>query len=366
MRVAVRDVFTSITNAPPSSPTTETKAVVANEMPGLSLESIKSMFVTKMFNKYNAVNKAFRVFRGKANTDGSTLTYDDIRRAFTDLNIAPTAAQFKELCAWFDPSNNGFVTYVDFNKVIGPIILPNSKDTSDAMVKMETTSGAQDGLTFNPSARLGNNRPFEEREKDRMKLPIVGKNLKEWCKDPQPTWEEYAKSFRGTEGFSPIRSDESSEGFQAPAIVERIERTEVAVAAPVTAPPAPVAPVDVNKLEERMRKALGRGWVHAAADIKKSAGTGRLLPETVRDILAERAVPMTSREAAALAQRYGAPTGGIDADKMLQHVFKAPFAGAAPTKTARIAVAAMTATSTAKPAPSAFVKGATAKTVSIF
>ena len=365
---------------PPSLSPAEDKVAVKKELPGLSLQAIKDLFVSKMFNKYNAVNKAFRTFRGSSNNDGSILTYADIARAFTDLNISLTKSQESELCKWFDVSQNGHVTYADFNKVLGPIILPHAKDQSNAMRTMEATSGAQDGLTFNPTARLGNNRPWEVREKERQDaVKIVGDSPAEWAKVDEPdSWEQYARTFRGTAGFAPVSPQVggASEGFMPPNAVEMS-------ASPLKvetrgggggggAPAAPLAPIDLNKLEERLRKALGRGWVHAAADIKKAVGVARgsgVSAETVRDLLAERSVPMTSREAAALAQRYASPTGGIDADKMLTHVFKASFAGAAPTKPARVTAPTIVKATALPPTPimpTAFVKGATKKNVSIF
>ena len=382
----------------PPPPPSEDSGKVAKLIPTLSMKEIKALFVAKIFNKYNAVNKAFRTFRGSMNDDGSILTYADIVRAFTDLNIQVTPEQEVELCAWFDVSGNGHINYSDFNKVLGPVILPNAKDQSSAMLTMEATSGAQNGLTFNPSARLGNNRSWDVREKERIKnIPIVGDINNErhaGAAHKEQQWTQYSNTFRGIDSalaYSPTTAKAETVAFavrpststgagsaltSASAAAESLSSAAHgarAATAPLSAAAGP--PVDLNKLEERLRKALGRGWVHAAADIKKAVGSSRggaVSPEAVRDVLAERSVPMTSREAAALAERYASPTGGIDADKMLTHIFKASFAGAIPTKapppTARSVGPAVKAAPApvAAPAPAAFVKGATKKNVSIF
>ena len=351
-----------------------------------SLDAIKRIFTEKVFIKYNAVNKIFKNFKGKS-SQSNLLSYAEMRRGFADMNLTISDAQARDLEKWFDPEGKGHITYADFNNVLGPIILPNAKDTSRTMEAMERTSGAQDGLTFNPGARLGNNRSFEEREAERLAAKVI---IGAHAPSPGLPWDDYVKTFRGTAGFDSVSpSPKGDAGFGGAAAAASIAAAagdyelKFAAAAPAAAasssaaaassssaaaaPAAAAAPVDVNKLEERLRKALGRGWVHAAADIKKR---GAAVPaDAVRDILAERAVPMTSREAAALAARYAAPTGGIDANKMLTHVFKAAFAGAelskpkaaAPAPAARAAPAPAAA-----PAPSAFVKGATKKSVSIF
>jgi hypothetical protein len=339
-----------------------------------SLDAVKELFATKMFNKYNNVNKAFRNFHAGCVSD-SVISHDEMKRAFTKMNIPLKPDQERGIIQWFDPENKGFITYESFNKVLGSIVLPTAKDTSDAMKEMELKSGAQEGLVFDPSARLGNNRPLEQREKDKERKHIVGSAI---ARDVI-SWEDFCKSFRNTPGFesaSPIKSsftraDDAGFGSSAASAAASSRVAEVdatpAAAETVRAGGAQAAPVDVAKLEERMRKTLGRGWVHAAAEIKKQAGgvRGAALPiDALRDVLAERAVPMTAREAAALAARYAAPAGGIDADKMLMHVFKAAFA--ANVSASKPVSKAAPAPAAAPVAPSAFVKGATKKSVSIF
>ena len=338
-----------------------------------SLDAVKALFTSKMFNKYNNVNKAFRTFHAGCASD-SVISHDEMKRAFTKMNLPLKPDQERGIISWFDPENKGFITYESFNKVLGNIVLPDAKDTSRAMTEMEVKSGAQDGLVYDPTARLGNNRPLEVREKDNSVKHIVGSA----ARAEGLSWDDFCKSFRDTPGFgpsSPLKSSLSSanvensgdRGFPANSSSSDAEGSPSAAAETSRASVPQHGPVDVAKLEERLRKTLGRGWVHAAAEIKKQTGGARgasLPAEALRDVLAERSVPMTAREAAALAARYAAPSGGIDTDKMLTHVFKASFAANVP--------AAKTATKTVVPvaativAPSAFIKGATKKSVSIF
>jgi Ca2+-binding EF-hand superfamily protein len=339
-----------------------------------SLEAVKTLFAAKMFNKYNNVNKAFRTFHAGCASD-SVISHDEMKRAFTKMNLPLKPDQERGIISWFDPENKGFITYESFNKVLGAIVLPNAKDTSRAMTEMEVKSGAQDGLVYDPTARLGNNRPLEVREKDKSVKHIVGSA----APSKGLGWDDFCKTFRDTPGFgasSPAKPSPSSanaenagdRGFYAGASTAADAERDVPAAARAAA--TLQGPVDVAKLEERMRKTLGRGWVHAAAEIKKQTGgaRGASLPvEALRDVLAERAVPMTAREAAALAARYAAPAGGVDTDKMLTHVFKASFAANVPAaKPAVKAAARPVAVAAATVAPSAFIKGGAKKSVSIF
>lgn len=361
----------------PPAGMTVPKVSYAESMMQPSLEAVKTLFASKMFNKYNNVNKAFRTFHAGCASD-SVISHDEMKRAFTKMNLPLKPDQERGIISWFDPENKGFITYDSFNKVLGAIVLPDAKDTSRAMTEMEVKSGAQAGLVYDPTARLGNNRPLEVREKDNSVKHIVGSA----APTPGMGWDDFCKTFRDTPGFgasSPAKSSLSSAnaenagdgGFYAGASTAADAERDVPAAADTARTGATLqGPVDVAKLEERMRKTLGRGWVHAAAEIKKQTGgaRGASLPvEALRDVLAERAVPMTAREAAALAARYAAPAGGVDTDKMLTHVFKASFAANVPaSKPAAKEAARPVAVAAATVAPSAFIKGGAKKSVSIF
>ena len=302
--------------------------------------------------------------------------------------------------------------YQSFSKVVGALIHPNARDTSKAMLEIEETSGAQEGLYFVPTARLGGNQldsvkakleaqresvrlgdaaPPPEPEVEVMPLHITGFRSPSSSLKSSTSAEVVGFSSEnsgggaraggggGGSGAGAGSSASSSSSSAAPAA------SAAAASAAAAAPAQVLAPVSIEALEDRMRKLLGRGWVHAAADIKRQARHGgkAISSEALRDVLAEKGVPLTGREVNALASRYSSSAGGsgsVDVDGLLTNAFKASFAGAAPpakrasaasatssstastasasarpsAATARLAASAQSAASTAR--PSAFVK----------
>jgi Ca2+-binding EF-hand superfamily protein len=318
-----------------------------------SIDELERLFTLKIVTKYATVQKAWRAM--DQDRDNS-LSVPEFRTAFESMNMPLTDAIYKAVLARFDPQGKGYVTYPDFNNIIGSIIHPNAKDTSKAMLQMEEESGAQDGLYFVPTARLGTNaidsvRKAKQLQKESVKL---GDN----AKAPLPSMESFPETvggFRSPKSSTSGKGGAADSGFpggraedafsSSASATARLSGEPTSAAAPAA---KPLPPVDVGKVEERMRKVLGRGWVHAAADIKKAASGSKAIPtEVLRDVLAEKGVPLTAREANALASRYSGSGGGVNVDGLLTQAFKATFAGASVPLAAAAAAAKPSATASA-------------------
>jgi hypothetical protein len=303
------------------------------------------------------------------------LSYKEFRQAFEFMCMPLKDYQFDAMVARFDPSGKGVIKYDDFNRVIGPLIHPEARDSSRAMQSIEETSGAQSGLVFHPGAKLGGNVPFAVRT---ARLAAEAQLLGAKAKPQAPAFGTYSvlsgssSSGRAQVEAFPEPEEEAAqqEGQQAQAsgssAAAAASSSSSSSSSSSAAAPAAAAPLDVAKLEERVRKALGRAWVHVAAEVKKAGGGGRggsVAVDVLRDVLAERGVALTSREAQALASRYAAPSGGVEVDRLLSTVFKASFAGALPSKPAAAAPSVRSGSSrgaapaaAAPAAPSAFVR----------
>ena len=341
-------------------------------------KELHRMFNRKIVTKYATVQRAWREMDMDKD---NVLSHAELVKNFANMNIPLEGDMVAEVLREFDPSNRGHVTFQDFSHVVGALIHPNARDTSKAMQDIEETSGAQGGLYFNPTARLGGN--LLDSAKARLEEMRASVKLGDAAPAPLPPLDSMPKGVTGFRsprnspggasssmrvelvGFSAENSSEAGKGAGAGAGAEA-RRGSAALAA---APALVLAPVSVEALEERMRKVLGRGWVHAAADIKRLAGAGgkAIGVDALRDVLAEKGVPLTGREVSALAARYGGGEGKVSVDGLLTSAFKASFAGAAPPakkpsaapapSTARMAASARAATSAATAsAPSAFVK----------
>lgn len=346
-----------------------------------SIDELERLFTLKIVTKYATVQKAWRSMDQDRD---NTLSVPEFRTAFESMNMPLTDNIYKAILARFDPEGKGHVTYSDFNKIIGAIIHPNAKDTSKAMLTMEEESGAQNGLYFVPTARLGTNAIDSVRKARQVQKESV--KLGDHAKAPLPSMESFPEKVGGfrspkssASGGSGLDSGfpggggggggggSSRDAFSSATVRHSEEPSSAAAAAPAA---KPLPPVDVGKVEERMRKVLGRGWVHAAADIKKAASGAKAIPtEVLRDVLAEKGVPLTAREANALASRYSGSGGGVNVDGLLTQAFKASFAGASvplaaaaaakPASTSRSSTAALASSAkavAAKGPPSAFSK----------
>lgn len=76
-----------------------------------------------------------------------------------------------------------------------------------------------------------------------------------------------------------------------------------------------IGSVDLHETEVKMRKILGKSWTHVYKDIRKKQerDAGSVIStHRFRDLMAERGVPLTSKEVRALARRYSAATPDPD------------------------------------------------------
>jgi Ca2+-binding EF-hand superfamily protein len=105
------------------------------------------------------------------------------------------------------------------------------------------------------------------------------------------------------------------------------------------------AAMDLDPIAQKMRRVLGKAWMNVARDVEKKAeheaaraGTalpqGGLVPASVlRDTLAERGVPLTSKEVRAISLKYhgsGTPASrGIDGAVDVERMTAAMFSGSA-------------------------------------
>ncbi len=382
----------------PTAPKLSHEALIAPK----SAKELHALFNKKIVTKYATVQRAWR----EMDVDkDNRLTHAELLRAYYNMNIPLEGDAFKrEVLKEFDPENKGFVTYQDFSKVIGNLIHPNARDTSRAMLTMEEESGAQPGLYFVPTARLGGNALDKQKAAKEAQREAV--RLGDAAPPPMPPMDsmpEKISGFRSPRASPKAGGSVELVGFAeaagaaaaaAPSASAFADGGRLAAAPAPAAPAAPaargaaapaaatvLAPVSVELIEDKMRKLLGRGWVHAAADIKRAAGgeRGRSIGvEALRDVLAEKGVPLTAREASALQARYSSGAGSVDVDGLLSNAFKASFAGAAPPArkaapaamaggagaTARLAAAAQAASARAQ--PSAFVKPGGGGKVGIF
>jgi len=85
-----------------------------------------------------------------------------------------------------------------------------------------------------------------------------------------------------------------------------------------------------------MRRVLGKSWVNVYRQVKQDQGGGapdaRLSGDAFRDMMAERGVPLTSKEVRALGIKYSTGDvrdGTIDAEKLLTSTFQGRTGSAA-------------------------------------
>lgn len=337
-----------------------------------SLVAAEKLLQDKLYNKFGQVQKAFRLFDEDKSGE---LSYDEFRRAMHTLNISLNEEMMMALVAKFDPEHEGAISYENFNSYVGKILHVSAKDESASMLELERFGGMQDGLTFNPNAHNAN------KAKDRgMSEGALGTHahaahvnlidsmaeFKDDEEDPTassgPSPPPAApRSVAGsvTGAAATVRRD-SRDSLRAAAVAAPEARRASAAGVPYNAAPRVVransiatAEFDLAGTEEKMRRVLGRSWVQVFSDVKKASGSAPgLSSDSFRDVMAERGVPLTSREVRALAARYsGGAAGEVDAESLLRNTFKArPGTAAARPSLGRTGAPAPVA------APSAFTR----------
>jgi Ca2+-binding EF-hand superfamily protein len=238
-----------------------------------SIPALEKLMATKLFSKYSTVQRAFRNMDADKSGD---LSYKEFRQAFEFMCMPLKDYQFDAMVARFDPSGKGVIKYDDFNRVIGPLIHPEARDSSRAMQSIEETSGAQSGLVFHPGAKLGGNVPFAVRT---ARLAAEAQLLGAKAKPQAPAFGTYSvlsgssSSGRAQVEAFPEPEEEAAqqEGQQAQAsgssAAAAASSSSSSSSSSSAAAPAAAAPVDVAKLEEQAarRTALPMAPLAAAA-----------------------------------------------------------------------------------------------------
>lgn len=193
----------------------------------------------------------------------------------------------------YDDSSNGKISYAEFSARMGPFLEASAENAARLMLSSEEVKGA-----------LG----------DDAAVAVLSS---------MP-----AKSSGGGSGSGVPRRPSTAAASVGGSGAPRMYR----------APSIATADMDLSNTENKMRRVLGRSWVNVYKEIKKeNGGSAAVLPgDAFRDRMAEKGVPLTSKEVRAIALRYGAE-GNVDVEKVMSATFKT---GASPSKPTRPASAA--------------------------
>lgn len=123
-------------------------------LPAMKLSDAEKIIVAKLYGKFSHVQQAFRMFD---DDKSGGLGYEEFKTAMRTLGISLSEQDFETMCMQYDKSGDGTISYDEFNARVGPMLHPDAINHSAAFKEMTITAGAQDGLAFNPHARLGLN-----------------------------------------------------------------------------------------------------------------------------------------------------------------------------------------------------------------
>ena len=309
-------------------------------MKPMALADAEKIMATKLFNKFDKVQKAFRLYDEDKSGE---LSYDEFRNMIRSMNVGMTNEHIVALIQRYDPDGDGSISYDEFCKMVGPLIHPDAKNTSKAHEDMMVKSGAQDGLIMNA------NKKFAKVEDDDGPIGGFGDG-----KAPAPTKADEIKKAAAKDdhhhddhheeehaaGGDPQPPEAAAARAAAPAAHHGggsaaahhggAAHHGVAAAAVRRAGSVATSQLDVNATEEKMRRVLGKSWTAVYKQVKDAEAAPR--PDAFRDMMAERGVPLTSKEVRALGLKYGAGEGAIDAQRLLTSTFQgkaAPRPGSA-------------------------------------
>jgi Ca2+-binding EF-hand superfamily protein len=293
----------------------------------MPLAEAEKIIADKLFNKFSAVQKAFRLYD---EDHSGELSYDELRRMFRTLNVNLTNDQFISLVKKFDPDGDGSISYEEYNRQLGPLIHPSAQDSSRSMKELLVRGNAQDSLVFNPTKLNAK----EKEEVDILGGSAVGGEAgegDEGAADPAPASGSDGDEVSSVAGkprssVAPVAAVRSSD--YAAAEAPRLRRANSVA----------TSQWDVDATEEKMRRVLGKSWVQVYRDVRKTEGVdaSQVAPEAFRDMMAEKGIPLTSKEVRALSLRYGAGAGAgagaggagapaINVDRLLKDTFKGPL-----------------------------------------
>jgi Ca2+-binding EF-hand superfamily protein len=270
----------------------------------MPLVEAEKIMAEKLFNKFDRVTKAFRLYDEDKSGE---LSYDEFRNMIKSMNVGLTNDHVVALIKRYDPDGDGSISYDEFCKMVGPLIHPDAINTSKSFTTMMEVSGAQDGLSHDPNKKM-RHKPKEEEE-------VIGGTGSH--SDPQPVSAE--DKISAPVGVS-SSSSSSSQSILAP-IARAGASSGVSGVPPLRrAGSVATSQMDVNATEAKMRHVLGKSWVHVYKQVKGTESSA-VSGDSFRDMMAERGVPLTSKEVRALSLKYSAGDGTLDAEKLLTSTF---------------------------------------------
>jgi Ca2+-binding EF-hand superfamily protein len=328
---------------------------IAQEDKPMPLVQAEKILAEKLFNKFSAVQRAFRLYDEDKSGE---LSYDELRRMFRSLNVILSDEHFIALVQRYDPNGDGSITYEEFNQQIGPLIHPDAQDSSRSMQELLVRGNAQDSLVFDPNKRESHH------DEDNDVLGAVPSSPSQAAAPSSPSKAEAVENNnirRTSMSSTGAASHHSHSQHVSNNNTQRAHR----------AGSIATSQFDVSNTEEKMRRVLGRSWVAVYRDVKKSEGVdpSSLEGDQFRDIMAEKGVPLTAKEVRALSLKYhgGEGQASINVNKLMKETFKGPLpvGSAAGTTTHSSTLRPSTATArqtivNKAPAPSAFLRPSTA------
>ena len=307
-------------------------------MKPMALADAEKIMADKLFNKFDKVQKAFRLYD---EDHSGELSYDEFRNMIKSMNVGMTNEHIVALIQRYDPDGDGSISYDEFCKMVGPLIHPTSANSSKSHNDMMAKSGAQDGLVHNankvfakptddddgPIGGVGDGKAPVPTKADEVKLKKKGHDDDHHSHhdeehgaagggDPQPP-EGAARA--GSAAHSTHSNGAAHHGVAAPRPAAHPHAAAGAGAGARRAGSVATSQLDVNATEEKMRRVLGKSWTAVFKQVKDSEAAPR--PDAFRDMMAERGVPLTSKEVRALGLKYSADGGAIDAQRLLTSTF---------------------------------------------
>jgi len=265
---------------------------IEEEIKPMPLVQAEKIIAEKLFNKFSAVQRAFRLYDEDKSGE---LSYDELRRMFRSLNLNLSDEHFVALVRRYDPNGDGSITYEEFNAQIGPLIHPDATDTSRSMQELLVRGNAQDSLVFDPNKRVGHHEEEEDYIGGAPPSPPSSPS-----KTPvSPTKTESNNTNKNDNARRASHSSTGAASVSGSASNNAPNRAHRAGS-------IATSQFDVGTTEEKMRRVLGRSWVAVYRDVRKQEGVdpSNIGGEKFRDFMAEKGVPLTGKEVRALSLKY--------------------------------------------------------------
>jgi Ca2+-binding EF-hand superfamily protein len=159
----------------PDLPTDETDP--STGAPSMKMSDAEKILAEKLYGKFTHVQRAFRMF--DEDKSGS-LDHEEFRMALRAMGVTLSERDFQTLVMQYDKSGDGSISYDEFNARVGPLIHPEAVNRNTLFNAMEAHAGAQSGLHYDPSAKLGLNardadgNPLSQSARARLIAPRLG------------------------------------------------------------------------------------------------------------------------------------------------------------------------------------------------